>query len=141
MKFTVYERILLLNVMPTAHGDITALRIMQELTRDLGFTEAEHALLQITQSEGGNITWKDEVAPKDVEVGPVALKGLKSLFVALNQGEALQLSHLPLYERIVEGKVPEWLEEPKTVGEVPDDPVISPNGTEFARPVKETARR
>lgn len=100
----VLDRINLLQVLPTARGSVATLRIVQDLQRELSFSEEESAALEIT-AEGERITWRaDAASAKDVEIGPVATGVIRSAFEALDAQGALTMDYLPLYERFVESK-------------------------------------
>lgn len=101
MNLNVYERLILLNILP-AEGDITTLRIVRDLRADLSFSEVEHAALSF-QREGTAIKW-NSAADKAVEI-PIGPRGhtlIADRLAALSKEGKLTLEHLPLYERFVE---------------------------------------
>lgn len=98
MQFTAYERLLLLNVLPR-EGDLATLKIVRDLLDRLGFTEAEHQVLQIRQ-DGDEVHWVREVdTPVEIEVGVTAYQVIQTTLRNLERQKKLRLEHLPLYER------------------------------------------
>jgi hypothetical protein len=100
MTFTVKERVLLLQIIPQAQGDVTALRLIHRFLDDLSFSEAEHAELNFQTSPEGVTTWT--VGPttplKEIEIGKklreVIEKTLKHVLDEMNKdpkGQPLQL--------------------------------------------------
>ncbi len=107
MKLSVFERLLLLNILP-AEGDMTTLRIIRQMKEDLSFTEEEHKALEFDMGEGGSVRWKaDADTMKDVPIGEKGQDIIKEQLVKANDQKKLQLQHMALYERFVEGKEPE----------------------------------
>ncbi len=101
MKLGVFERLILLNIMPH-EGDITTLRIVRDLQGALSFSEAEHSALQFDQ-DGGRMQWKAEADnPKEVPVGAKAQALIAETLEKLSADGKLTMEHLPLYERFCE---------------------------------------
>ncbi len=88
MELGIYDRLLLLQAMPLsapAKGNFLTMRIVSDLQDEIGFTEAEIAEREITQTPDGNTQWKTG-PPKVYEFGPVALDLLcKALTAGLPQ--------------------------------------------------------
>ncbi len=120
MTLTVFERLLLLNILP-AEGDITALRILRKLRETLSFSEEEHALLkfryggddlpdqedlpedQRKKVPEGQVFWVQEaVEPKDIEITGKAFHIVSETLKKLNDCRKLRQEHVPLYEKFVE---------------------------------------
>lgn len=98
MLLNAFERVTLLQVLP-AKGDITTLRILQELKDSIGFSESEHAALKFKQT-GERLEWDSTAdAAKDVSFGRVALGAVRKAFQDLSDRKELHLSQLALYER------------------------------------------
>ena len=104
MELTVFDRLILLNVLSAIEGDITTLRILRELKEGLSFGEKEHEALQFHQ-EGGQMRWKAEAAEvKNVTMGDVARGLVAGRLKELNTQKKLREEHIPLYEKFVEEK-------------------------------------
>ena len=103
MKFEVQERLLLINVLSGYAGDITTVRIVGDLVRDLGFDEGEHKILNFVQTES-TMRWNDGAKAKEIEVGEKASEIIASLFKTLSDQGKLTLEHLATYDRFVEDK-------------------------------------
>jgi hypothetical protein len=100
MILSVYDRLLLLNVLPK-EGDITALKIVRKLKDELSFSEDEHSALQF-KHEDGNILWKEEAdISKEIEIGEKANDVIVDALRKLNKAKKLTEAHLDLYERFV----------------------------------------
>ena len=98
LNLTVLERLLLLRVLPK-QGNLTTLRIVRELERDLSFSEEEHAALQFV-TEGVSVRWKAENAiDKEVEFGPKARELVLAGLAELDKQEALTLDWLDLCDK------------------------------------------
>ena len=99
MKLSVYDRLILLNVLP-AEGDITTLRIIRDLSKELGFSDKEYQKLSIRQ-EGGTVQWDTTVeSDKDIEIGVTGSALLLDVLQKMSDGETLSLSQLDIYERL-----------------------------------------
>ena len=102
MLLSVFERLSLAGIVPRA-GDITTLRIVRELERELSFSEEELKALQF-KHEDGNIRWNPEAdVLKDVPIGDVGKKIIKDALVRLSESKKLTMDLFGLYERFVEG--------------------------------------
>lgn len=111
MLLSVFERLILLNILP-AEGDYTTLKLVRKLRDDLSFDEAEHAALQFKESEG-RISWRttsDEGNPvlaaqdKEIEIGAKAKAIIVGIFEKLDKEKKLKAEHLTIYEKFVEVK-------------------------------------
>jgi hypothetical protein len=100
MILSVFERLLLLNILPK-EGDLTTLKIVRTLRDNLSFSEEEHTALQF-KHEGGNVMWKDEAeVNKDVVIGEKATDIIVDALKALNKAKKLTDQHVDLYEKFV----------------------------------------
>ena len=102
-ELSVLERVVILAILPR-QGDITKLRIVRDLERELSFSEEEHKALKLRSLPDGRIKW-DGAATKTIEMGDVALGLIRDRLKELSDSDQLQMDHLPIYERFVEGKV------------------------------------
>ena len=99
MKLSVHDRLILLNVLP-AEGSITTLRIIRDISKELGFSDKEYQKLNIRQ-EGGSIQWDTTVASdKNIQIGMTAATILLDVFQKMSDSETLSLSQLDIYERL-----------------------------------------
>lgn len=98
MQFTVEERLLMLNLLPPAEGNLLTVKITHDLRQGLAFSEEDLAILQIEQSDG-QLRWQNGVGPKELEVGPHIAKVIYDELAKLNEGERLREGHLSLAEK------------------------------------------
>ena len=98
MELTVLERLLLLRVLPK-QGNLTMLRIVRDLERDLSFSEEEHAALQF-DTKGGAIKWQPGAVPdKDVRFGPRAMQLVVDALTEMDKKAELTLDWLDLCDK------------------------------------------
>ena len=131
MKLTVYERIVLQNILP-AQGDFITLKLVRKLKEALAFSEKEIAEIDFKNqwkcpkcqktelaSEmsrcpdcdaymqlGGQVTWDDDKAKKvvkDVFMGAKMLALCESTLKKLSDENKLTEQHFSLYSKFVEG--------------------------------------
>ena len=98
MTLTIKERLLLLSVLPR-EGDITTIRIVQNLRAALSFSEDEHARLGI-RTEAEKVSW-DPTAPQDtdVDVGPKATVLIATTLEGLSAKKLLTEDFITLWDR------------------------------------------
>jgi hypothetical protein len=98
MRLSVTDRLSILNILPK-EGDITTLRILQDLISRVGFTEDEYAAWNI-RSEDTQIKW-DSAAAHDVEIeiGPKAFVLIAEALDNLEKTRRLRMEYLGLYEK------------------------------------------
>ena len=100
MELTTLDRLLLLGILP-AEGDVTTLRIVRDLQRDLSFSEQEYADLQLVQADG-QVTWdRSHDQPKDVSVGLKATNLIVGVLQRLSDDKKLTSQHLALWDKFV----------------------------------------
>jgi len=100
MILSVFERLLLLNILPK-EGDLTTLKIVRTLRDNLSFSEEEHAALQFKR-EGNSTLWRDDgEVNKDVAIGEKATDIIADALKALNKAKKLTEQHIDLYEKFV----------------------------------------
>jgi len=131
LKLTVYERIVLQNILPQ-EGDFITLKLVRKLREALAFNEKEIAEVNfrnhwncpqckkvevsnempkcldcdIYMVSGGQVTWDDEKAKKvvkDVFMGAKMLALCETTLKKLNDEEKLTDQHMSLYGKFVEG--------------------------------------
>lgn len=89
------ERLLLLRILPR-QGNLTTLRIVRDLERELSFNEGEHAALQFV-NQGDAVKWNGEADKgKNVEFGDVAHELVRKALGEMDEAEALTMDFLPL---------------------------------------------
>ena len=105
MKLAVFERLVLLNVLPQ-EGNFITLKIVRKLRENLSFDEKELKALKLTvDPEKGNATWDTAKEPnKDVEIGREARKIIVTALEKLDKDEKLTQEHFTLFEKFVEEK-------------------------------------
>lgn len=98
MELSVFERLILLNVLPK-EGDLTTIRIVRKLRESLSFTEDEHAKLQFTQ-EGDRVIWlPGVVGDVPIEIGPKATELIRATLEGLDKQKKLTEEHLDLCDK------------------------------------------
>jgi len=103
MELSVYERLLLGNILKPMQSNFATLRIVRDLLGELSFSEEEHAALELRMEDGGAIHWKREAdEPKKIEIGPKARKIIADRLRDLSARNLLTLQHMDLYERFVD---------------------------------------
>ena len=98
MDFSVRDRLILLNVVPT-QGSLVTLKMVRVLREALGFSDKEYRDFNL-RVEGESFQWDDDKeAPKEIEV-PVTMQELiLTSFEELSKKNVLHLEHLDLYDR------------------------------------------
>ena len=107
-SFTVVERLLLIQVvLPQAKGTMEMLRAIDKFALEVGFGPKEREALAFKQ-EGNQIKWNAEVAqPVEMECSPLVKVAVRNVLKAMDKAETLDRSLMPLWERFVDGKVPQ----------------------------------
>lgn len=100
MKLTVAERLILLGLLPK-EGNFTMIKLVRELRENLSFTEKEHKALEFNNTDG-NITWKETVQPKDIQIGEVLTIEIKGILKKMDEEKKLTEQVLTLYEKFME---------------------------------------
>jgi hypothetical protein len=101
MDLTVMDRLLLLNIMPT-EGDITTIRIVNQLRGDLSFSEQEHEDFKILNEEG-QIKWDQTTAkPKEVEIGGKAHKIIVKALKKISDDGKLTAQYIDVFDKFVD---------------------------------------
>lgn len=100
MELTVFERLILLSILPK-EGDFTTLKIVRKLKEDLSFSEEEHGKLNFEQKEN-TVTWNMEVdLIKNVEIGKKAKMIIVDVLRKLNDSKKLTEQNYTLYEKFI----------------------------------------
>lgn len=132
MKLDVFERLVLLNLMPQ-EGDFVTLKLVRKLREALSFSEKEIADVDfknhwrcpkcdkvelsalvvkcpdcgIYMKPAGAVNWDEEKAKgavKDVHMGDTMLALCKTTLTKLSDEKKLTEQHMSLYEKFCEGK-------------------------------------
>jgi len=98
MQLNVKERLVLLQMLPGLRGNLATLRIIDDLMRDLGFTEEEYKELGF-EADGDQLRWNESDAVKDVEIGPKARESIQGALRGLDKGGQLSRDHLSLCDK------------------------------------------
>ena len=128
------ERLILGPMLALVQNDFTTLAIIDKLSKELSFSEADYAALEIgpacavcdgtklSHGQGightyvpnpGRLVWKQEADQnKDVEVGPIARGIIIEIFKALDAAKKGTLPQLALYERFCGQRASEDLKAP-----------------------------
>jgi len=131
MKLEVYERLILMNILPR-EGDFITLKLVRKLREALAFNEKEIAEVNfrshwkcpkcdkteilsempkcpdcdIFMQSSGQVTWDDDKAKKvvkDVFMGAKMLALCESTLKKLSDEQKLTDQHMSLYSKFVEG--------------------------------------
>lgn len=103
IELNVQDRLGLLSLLPR-EGNLTTLRIVQQLLIELSFSEEEHASLKF-QSNDGELRWNEEAdQPRTIAFGAKAMQIVQSLLGDLNEGGKLRMEHLGLCEKFSIGE-------------------------------------
>ena len=105
IKLNVYERLVMLNILPK-EGNFITLKIVRQLREGLSFDEKEIKELKLTIDPAkGNATWEQDKDPnKEIEIGREAKKVIVESLEKLDKDEKLTQEHFSLYEKFVEEK-------------------------------------
>jgi hypothetical protein len=98
MELSVFERLVLLNILPK-EGNVVTVRIIHDLRNRLGFTEEELEKIQFTSNEKGT-SWKQNVNA-EIEIKGQALKIICEAFDKLSNDNLLTVEILPVYDRFM----------------------------------------
>ena len=127
MQFQVAERMMLLNLLSGAEGDVTMLRIVRDAQNALGFSEEDQEILGIGppcavcnlrkvehpdesdhqfEPNRNQVAWKPNTSAevKEVDLGRAAQKVISERLEFLSTQKKLALNQLALYEKFVEGE-------------------------------------
>lgn len=123
MEFKVIERMMLLNLLGDAEGDVTTLRVIRDTQEKVGFTEEELAVLNIRQ-DGTQVKWEGSAdKPVEIAIGRAAHNVISAKLERLNTEKKLTIPQLNLYDKF---NPPEVEEEepggPHAIQEVPKAP-------------------
>ena len=106
MKLNVPERLVLLNVLAGAEGNVTTLRVVRDLQRLVGFDEDELRSIGFTQ-DGNTVRWNPEAdAEREFLVSPATKAVVASVLKHLEAQGTMTMQHLPVYEKFVEDAPP-----------------------------------
>lgn len=101
MLLTVFERLILLNILPQ-EGDFLTIKIVRQLREALSFSEEEHKALQF-KTEEARVFWQTEAAKdKEIGIGGQATKIIVEALTRLSDEKKLKDEHFSLYEKFVE---------------------------------------
>ena len=99
MKLNVFERVILLNVLPKT-GNFTNLKILRKLGESLSFNEEENAKLNFRQ-EGEMTLWNEVEIIKNIKIGNVATALIVKELTKLDEEEKLTNDHFSLCEKFL----------------------------------------
>jgi len=103
MKLTVGERLMLLQVLPQ-EGNIVTLRIIRDLSNNLGLSEEEHKNFEIKQ-EDQKVSWNVKGnEEKDVQIGEKATDVIVDSLKNLDDNKKLIPQMMSLWDKFIEVK-------------------------------------
>jgi len=98
MKLSVFERLMLLSILPR-EGDFTTLKIIKDLRDSLSFTELEHRKYQFKKDDN-SIRWKTDIEQnKEIKIGEKATDIIVESLKKLNKQKKLTMQHYSLCEK------------------------------------------
>ena len=103
MELTVKERILLADILPGS-GDISTIRISNDLRNSLGFTEEEHETYGFHSPEDNPnaILWNMEPPQeRDIEMGKKAKELIVSALKKLDEEGGVTVDHISLFDKFI----------------------------------------
>lgn len=102
MELDILERLMLMSVLP-AQGDITTLKIVQELKLAIGFSEEELEEHSIVFG-GERVDWNPESNEyvKDIPIGPRAMSVIVEELERRNEAKELTADYISLYGKFME---------------------------------------
>ena len=104
MLLDVAERLLLLDVLSRASGNLATLRVVRDLQHDVGFTDDENQALAF-QYEGSVVRWQSGAAQsREFKISRSARDVVLAAIKKLDRDEALTLAHLAVFEKLGEEK-------------------------------------
>lgn len=104
MNLSIKERLILLNVLP-AQESYGNMLILRDLMGELGFSEADHDSIGLTEADG-DVSWDEEKAIlKDVSIGLVAYELIQKGFKKLDSEKLITVDLMATYKRFVEDEV------------------------------------
>jgi len=102
MLLSVPERLLLLNVLSRAEGNLVTLRVVRDLQTLVGFDEDELKALDF-QWDGEMTRWNPAAdVEREFAISPTTQKTVAGVFKRLDAKEQLTMQHLPVYEKFLE---------------------------------------
>ncbi len=101
MELGVVDRVVLLSILPS-EGDVTRLRIVRDLKRELSFTEDELERIKFSYSSPEQVSgYEGEDEQRDVDIGPQALAVVVARFTELNGMQQLTDYYLDTYDKFM----------------------------------------
>lgn len=102
MKLNVLERSTVISLLPEK-GDFATLNSIAEARENLSLSDEEVKEFDYTQTVVGDTTqmrWNAKGnVPKEIELGPVALKVIREKLQELDSKKELTVNHLAVFER------------------------------------------
>lgn len=103
MKLSVYDRLLLLGLLPQT-GSYLNLKLIRKVREALSFTEQEHKALDFKERKDAkgetDISWNpDAVGEVDITFGPVVWGIVREKLLEMDKRGTLGNEHIGLYEK------------------------------------------
>ena len=103
IKLNVSERFALLGMLPQK-GNYATQKVVNQLISDIGFSAKELKDMEYRQ-EGDQAKWNPEKDPnKEFDFGKYETEVIADALKELDEQDEMELRHLTLYEKFVEGK-------------------------------------
>ena len=99
MKLGVFNRIILLNIMPEC-VDPTLYGIYHDFLKRLSFTEEEHDKFQITHEKDGEVRWQND-EEVEIEIGDKIVGIICARLETCKENGLLKDEHMSLYDKFI----------------------------------------
>ena len=102
LELTIHDRLIFLSLLPK-ENNLTTLRIIRKVIKDVGITDEEYKYYDIKPAEGGRVSFDPVKAEevKEFEIGEIAIHLVKTELEMLDKDNKLTQEHLPVYEKIL----------------------------------------
>ena len=102
MELKVFDRIMLLNILPK-EGDYRTLKQLRLFREALAFTDEENAALAFEDDGAGMIQWKTESdMPVEIAIAPPVREAIVTVLKRLDAQKKLREDQMGLYERFMD---------------------------------------
>lgn len=97
MEFTVLERLVAIDLLPR-EGNYTDLKLIRQARENLSFTNEENEALNFREVDRRTM-WDEGVPAKEIDLGSVVTKKLRSILETLNNEGKLKEEQMSLFEK------------------------------------------
>jgi len=106
MKFNILERIMILGILPK-QADLVSIKIIEDLRRNVGFSQKELDDSKIKSLPNGNFSWEKDFE-KEIKVTNRAAEIIKENLNKLSEAKNVSAYHLSIFEKFgIKIEIPE----------------------------------